>query len=837
MKRQELIFCLMFVLLVAAPAFADWSLPVTVSSGNVNTSITFGISAGATNGFDPGLDAPAPFTDGSINVYFPHSGWNVVIAGDPTPNFYRDIRGTVPQDFYFELKSSLSPVTFNWDPNLLPGKLLYSLYDQQTGLWVDMVKQRQYTLNASGTMSYIVRVSHGDTTPPSRPSNINVTEGNTYLYFSWAPNNESDLAGYKIHFGPQSGTYARTIDLRDVHNYTLKRLDSATTYYVALTAYDKSGNQSQYSVELTARAKGLDIVPPAGNVIINSNNSHTNTASVALALTASDDRPGDIEMCVSNVPACPPSSWEPYTSSKAWLLTPGDGAKTVYVHYSDMEGNKAVFSAGIVLDTVYPASSASPASGTLGPGAYVTLRATEPAFVYYTLDGSSPTHNSSRYLTPVFITANTTLKYYAEDLAGNAENINVSSYIVDNVPPSGNLTIDSGATTTAATGVTLAINCLSLDCTLMALSSDSVNWSPSEPYTAAKAYSITPGDGVKAVYVKLSDQYGNWSSAYGASIVLQTQSQAPVSNTAQNTGGQSSGGQSTQTGQATTSPVTTAPATTAQNTGGLSTGGQSTEAGQATTSPATTAQTTGRQNTVTVLSQAPSSASSTNPAGSISPAAQNSVAQNSVTSAASNPQEDSTQTQALAGGWGVLVSTMSPAQKTVVSDDNTLSYGDAMYDQDGQGGKAQPIRYGFKKGEVAGPSGLVRHGFGKKRISCALVDSGANATVVECSTAAGGRKSNAMDYVKIIKGGKSKKEHRKGGGYYSLFKDAAAIGRLLSSFGGKLEPAALFSFASGYKARGRVPAKGFNSGNAKVVLSARLFVNMRESLFHGLTGN
>lgn len=74
--------------------------------------------------------------------------------------------------------------------------------------------------------------------------------------FSWLPNTESNLAGYKIHFGVTSGSYMyeRDVNLPTVIDGRIQAsidgLSEGTTYYFAATAYDASGVESDYSTEI-----------------------------------------------------------------------------------------------------------------------------------------------------------------------------------------------------------------------------------------------------------------------------------------------------------------------------------------------------------------------------------------------------------------------------------------------------------------------------------------------------------------------------------------------------------------------------------------------------------
>ncbi|MEW6185745.1 MAG: fibronectin type III domain-containing protein [Thermodesulfobacteriota bacterium] len=67
---------------------------------------------------------------------------------------------------------------------------------------------------------------------------------------AWDPNTESDLAGYAIYYGMQSGNYQWKIDVGDITTYTLTGLKPGITYYIAATAYNIEGLESGFSNEV-----------------------------------------------------------------------------------------------------------------------------------------------------------------------------------------------------------------------------------------------------------------------------------------------------------------------------------------------------------------------------------------------------------------------------------------------------------------------------------------------------------------------------------------------------------------------------------------------------------
>ncbi len=70
---------------------------------------------------------------------------------------------------------------------------------------------------------------------------------------AWDPNQEPDLAGYKLYYGTSSRSYQQNMDVGNLTQYTLTGLQDGVTYYFAVTAYDTEGNESGYSNEVSAR--------------------------------------------------------------------------------------------------------------------------------------------------------------------------------------------------------------------------------------------------------------------------------------------------------------------------------------------------------------------------------------------------------------------------------------------------------------------------------------------------------------------------------------------------------------------------------------------------------
>lgn len=58
----------------------------------------------------------------------------------------------------------------------------------------------------------------------------------------------TDLAGYKVYFGNSSGSYTVSVDIGNLTGVIISNLEPGTWCF-AVTAYDTSGNESEYSDE------------------------------------------------------------------------------------------------------------------------------------------------------------------------------------------------------------------------------------------------------------------------------------------------------------------------------------------------------------------------------------------------------------------------------------------------------------------------------------------------------------------------------------------------------------------------------------------------------------
>jgi hypothetical protein len=96
--------------------------------------------------------------------------------------------------------------------------------------------------------------SAADSTPISEDSPTGrdaLSSGRATL--SWDASVGQDVAGYKIYQAPTSGAYGVPIASTpmDVTNYTATGLESGTTYFFTVTAYNSDGAESSFSNQVS----------------------------------------------------------------------------------------------------------------------------------------------------------------------------------------------------------------------------------------------------------------------------------------------------------------------------------------------------------------------------------------------------------------------------------------------------------------------------------------------------------------------------------------------------------------------------------------------------------
>jgi chitodextrinase len=241
----------------------------------------------------------------------------------------------------------------------------------------------------------------------------------------------------------------------------------------------------------------VDRTPPLGTLSINAGAVATNSRSVVLSLSATDNAGTVRSMRFSNSGSSF-STGEPYATAKTWVLSSGSGTKTVYGQFEDAAGNwSAAVSATIQLDVTLPTISSVSVQAITSSSARVTWATNEgttskveygTSLSYGSLSPASTILAMSHVATLTGLTPGTLYHFRvrAQDAAGNEQTTGDRTFTTtsatDLVAPS---TPSGLSASPSATSVTLA-------------------WSASSDNVGVRGYRVFRGQSLVATTAALS---------------------------------------------------------------------------------------------------------------------------------------------------------------------------------------------------------------------------------------------------------------------------------------------------------------------------------------------
>ncbi len=127
--------------------------------------------------------------------------------------------------------------------------------NSEFGTFYSYVVQRIVKLGsgreAESDLSNAVSFTPVDTFPPAPPAGLRAIPATGSIELSWERNSEPDLAGYRVYRAAPGGTWERLAAV-DLPGFSDRGVEKGKTYRYAVSAVDRSGNESGRSAETAA---------------------------------------------------------------------------------------------------------------------------------------------------------------------------------------------------------------------------------------------------------------------------------------------------------------------------------------------------------------------------------------------------------------------------------------------------------------------------------------------------------------------------------------------------------------------------------------------------------
>jgi fibronectin type 3 domain-containing protein len=178
---------------------------------------------------------------------------------------------------------------------------------------------------------------------PEIPRNLQTKIGDGEVVLSWEIADASKILRYLIYRGDTTGTQTEVIDSTSELSYTDSNLRNSLRYIYQVAAIGNNTLESK-------RSSAVSATPNTFSVSIGDGARYTKIVDVTLNLAAPT---GTRLVQLGNDSQFVGATWQNYSSSRSWRLTPGDGVKYVYGRFRDGEGNETsrFYSDDIILDS------------------------------------------------------------------------------------------------------------------------------------------------------------------------------------------------------------------------------------------------------------------------------------------------------------------------------------------------------------------------------------------------------------------------------------------------------------------------------------------------------
>ncbi len=244
------------------------------------------------------------------------------------------------------IRNKGDPWPSRWQTMTYPGLFEWTLVAGDDGSREVLVRVRDAARNIALSSDVIVL----DTTPPRGELLIDagasytgdtlvrcglIAEDDTSGVFGMRVGNSPDLTGISLE------------PITSEFDWTLPAGDGPKTIYIEIV--DRAGLTTTISATIT-----LDVTNPEGYILINDGAEYTKDDTVTISFTVTDALSGVDVYRISEDSFFGDETWEPFSTTVSWSMSPGDGKRDLFAQVRDVIGNVVILTDSIILDTTAP---------------------------------------------------------------------------------------------------------------------------------------------------------------------------------------------------------------------------------------------------------------------------------------------------------------------------------------------------------------------------------------------------------------------------------------------------------------------------------------------------
>jgi hypothetical protein len=314
---------------------------------------------------------------------------------------------------------------------------------------------------------------------------------------AWDPSASTGISGYKVYLGNNSRTYHSSTSLGNQTTHTVVNLGPGTWFF-AVTAYDSSGNESDFSNEVSNIVQAIDTTPPSISGITSLSITYNSALISWITNEASNTQ---IDYGTSTGYGTTTTLISAMSTSHSQTLS-GLAASTTY-HYrvrsKDAAGNLAIsgnytFTTAAPLDTTAPIISGVKAASITSASAAISWTTNEASNTQIDY-GTSTGYGTTTTLISAMSTS------HSQTLSGLAASTTYH-YRVRSKDAAGNLTISGDYTfTTAAPLDTTAPIISGVKASSITAASAAISWITNEASNTQIEYGASTGYGTTTTLI------------------------------------------------------------------------------------------------------------------------------------------------------------------------------------------------------------------------------------------------------------------------------------------------------------------------------------------------